>query len=231
MANVSLKVVLGILFLILSSADVDFLGRKLQWRTYTTEEALPTTRRVKLVGKKEFAAVALDPEYETYVVHVGSVSSNASPSSSSLKLNVHLFHRPQVSGLIVGKAPTKILVEYSDFADVFSPDWVSMLPEHTGINDYAIELINGCQQSPYRPIYSLEPVELETLKAYIETNLANSFIGLSKSPAGALILFNQKSDSSLWLCVNYWVVNNFTIKNRYPLPLIGKSWDKLGRAR
>ena len=30
-----------------------------------------TTRRVELVGKKEFAAAELDPEHETYVVHVG----------------------------------------------------------------------------------------------------------------------------------------------------------------
>ena len=51
---------------------------------YTTEEALPTTRRVELVGKKEFAAAELDPKYETYVVHVGSVSSVASLSFSPL---------------------------------------------------------------------------------------------------------------------------------------------------
>ena len=65
MANVSPEIVLGILFLTLSSADVDFLGREL------TKEALPTTRRVELVGKKEFAAAKLHPEHETYVVHVG----------------------------------------------------------------------------------------------------------------------------------------------------------------
>ena len=84
MANVSSKVVLGMFFLTLSGADVDFLDWELRWRTYTTEEALPTTRRVELVGKKEFAAAELDPEHETYVVHVGSVSSVALPSSSPL---------------------------------------------------------------------------------------------------------------------------------------------------
>ena len=81
MANISPEVVFGMPFLTLSGVDVDFLGCELRWKTYTTEEALPTTRRVELVGKKEFAAAALDPEHETYVVHVGSVSSDASPSS------------------------------------------------------------------------------------------------------------------------------------------------------
>ena len=51
MANVSLEVVFGMIFFTLSGADVDFLGREFRWKTYTTEEALPTTRRVELVGK------------------------------------------------------------------------------------------------------------------------------------------------------------------------------------
>ena len=127
----------------------------------------------------------LDPEYETYIVHVGSVSSDALPSSSLL--NVPSLKKPQIFGLIAKKAPTKVSTEYLDFANVFSPDLASELLEHTRINDHAIELVDG-QQPPYRPIYSLEPVELETLKAYIETNLANGFIKPSKSPASASIL-------------------------------------------
>ena len=67
-ANVSSEVVFGIPFLIWSSADVDFLGQKLWWETYTIKKALPTTRRVELVGKKKFAAIVFDPEHETYVV-------------------------------------------------------------------------------------------------------------------------------------------------------------------
>ena len=228
MANVSLEVVLRMPFLTLSDADVDFSGRELWWKTYIAKEAFPTTRRVELVEKKKFAATALDPKNETFVIHVASLSSDASPSSSPL--DVHPFRRPQISVLIVEEAPTKASAKYSDFADVFSPDLASKLPEHTGINNYAIELVEG-QQPPYGPIYSLGPVELETLKAYIETNLANGFIRPSKSPAGAPILFDRKSDGSLRLCVDYRGLNNLTIKNRYPLPLIGESLDRLKRAK
>ena len=63
------------------------------------------------------------------------------------------------------------------------------------------------------PIYSLGPV------------------GPFKSPAGAPILFNRKSDRSLRLCVDYRGLNNLMIKNRYPLPLVGESLDSLGRVR
>ena len=58
-ANVSSEVVLEMPFLTLSGADVDFLNRELRWRTYTTEEALPTTRRAELVGKKELQLQSL----------------------------------------------------------------------------------------------------------------------------------------------------------------------------
>ena len=229
-ANVSPKVVLGILFLILSGADIDFLERELWWKTYTTKEAFSTTRRIKFVGKKEFAAETLDPESETFVVHVVSLSSDMLPSSSPLELNVHSSCRPQVSGLIAKKTSTKVPAKYSNFADVFSPDLASELPKHTGINDHIIKLEDG-QQPPYESIYSLRPVELKTLKAYIETNLANRLIRPSKSPASAPILFNRKSNGSLQLCVNFWNLNNLTIKNRYLLPLIRELFNRLGRAK
>ncbi len=73
-------------------------------------------------------------------------------------------------------------------------------------------------------------MKLEILKAYIENNLANGFIRPSKSPAGALILFNKKPDGSLRLCVDYQGLNNLTIRNQYFLPFVGESLDRLGWA-
>lgn len=100
------------------------------------------------------------------------------------------------------RIPTKILPKYANFADVFSPELAIELPEITGINKYAIKLEDSKQPS-YRLIYSLDPMKLETLKTYIETYLKTGFIWPSKSLARTLILFDKKSDSSLWLCTNY----------------------------
>ena len=113
---------------------------------------------------------------------------------------------------MANEAFTSIPTEYSDFADVFSPELASKLPEHTGINNHAIDLVDD-RQPPYGPIYSLKIVELETLKTYIETNLKNGFIRPSKSPAGAPIFFDKKPDGSFRLCVDYQGFNNLTIKN------------------
>ena len=65
--------------------------------------------------------------------------------------------------------------EYLDFADVFLEKSANVLPERTGANEHAIKLEKG-KQPPYGPIYSLGPVELETLKTYIKTNLTNGVI-------------------------------------------------------
>ncbi len=223
LADVSPDIVLGMPFLTMSNADVDFQARDLQWRSYTTGKVFPTTRRVELIGKKEFAAAALDLEYEAFVVYIAALSVD-------LGNKMHPSRRAQIAHLKADEAPTEVPSKYADFVDVFLPKLAVELPEHTGNNDHAIELVDD-RQPPYGPIYSLTPMELETLKAYIENNLVSGFIRPFKSPAGASILFDKKPDGSLRLCVDYRGLNNLTIKNRYPLPLVGESLDRLSRDR
>ncbi len=140
---------------------------------------------------------------------------------------MHPSRRAQIAYLKVDEAPIEGPSEYTDFADVFSPKLAVELPEDTGINNHAIKLVDD-RQLLYGPIYSVRPVKLETLKAYIKNNLASSFIKPFKSPAGAPILFDKKPDRSLRLCIDYQGLNNLTIKNWYPLPLVGESLDRLG---
>ena len=118
---------------------------------------------------------------------------------------------------------------YAKLADVFSPDLTSKLFKYIGINNRAIKLVNG-QQILYGLIYSLKPVELEILKAYIKTNLANGFIRTFKSFTKAPIFFDQKSNDFLWLCFDHRGFNNLTIKNRYLLLLVKELLDRLERA-
>ena len=221
LVNIGLEMVLEMLFLTFSKADIRFAEQELVWRTYTAAEALPTTRRVEIIDKREFAAAALNADDETFVVHVAAL---AEPTT----MPIHPSRQAQVAALT--SEETGIPAEYSDFSNVFSSDSAAELPEHTRINDHPINLLDD-KQPPYNSIYSLEPVELEMLKTYIKANLASGFIRLSKSPAGTPILFVRKKDSSLRLCVDYRGLNNLTIKNCYPLPLIGESLDRLCRAK
>ena len=180
-------------FLTVSKANVRFAERELVWRIYTAAEALLMTRRVKIIDKREFAVAALNTDDETFVVHVAAL---AEPTT----IPIYPSCQAQVAALT--SEETGILVEYSDFSNVFSSDSAAKLLEHNGINDYPINLLDDKQPS-YGPIYSLGLVELEILKTYIEANLANGFIRPSKFPAGAPILFVRKKNGSLHLYVDY----------------------------
>ncbi len=74
-------------------------------------------------------------------------------------------------------------------------------------------------------------MELKTLKVYIVIYLKTLFIRPSKSLTSASILFDKKLDSNFRLCIDYQSFINLTIKNWYPLPLIGKSLDWLSHTK
>jgi hypothetical protein len=119
--------------------------------------------------------------------------------------------------------------EYHDFLPLFSKVAADVLPPHRPY-DHRIPLKEG-KEPPFGPLYSLSRPELEALKAFLEENLAKGFIRQSSSPAGAPILFVKKGDGSLRLVVDYGSLNEITIKNRYPLPLVRKTLMRLSKAR
>ena len=69
-ANTKFKVILGMLFLKISNADMAFDEDILMWKSYTTNKARPSTKQVQLVDLKEFDIVALDADSKTFVEHV-----------------------------------------------------------------------------------------------------------------------------------------------------------------
>ena len=142
---------------------------------------------------------------------------------------MHLSRKTQIADSKGDQIFTKVLNKYPDFEDVFLSKLVAELSKHIRINNYAIQLVDDWQPQ-YGSIHRLEPVELQILKTYNKNNLANGFIRLSKSFAGAHILFDKKLDKNLRLCIYYWGVNNLIIKNWYPILLVKKSLDWQDRA-
>ena len=217
-------------FLALSNADIKFDTESFTWKSYSATKALLTTRQVELIDKHNFAKAALDENSETFVVHVAALGIQGATEAAGMPIHPDRANQVQVAALQQDKAPTEIPPEYTNYANVFSPDLAMELPENTGINEHVIELIEG-KKLPYGPIYSLGPVELETLKAYSKTHLKTGFIWPSKFLADAPIYFDKKPDGSFSLYVDYRRLNCLTIKNWYPLPVIGESLDRLGRTK
>jgi hypothetical protein len=69
--------------------------------------------------------------------------------------------------------------------------------------------------------------ELQELKIYINVNIKKGFIRKSELPARFLVMFVPKKNRKLQLCVDFWKLNNITIKNCYLLPNILELQDRL----
>lgn len=219
--------VLGMPWLSLANPDIDWTTKEknhLQWQEYNAQVALETTRRVELTDAETFAEAAMDLTNRVYVMHVKHVPTESTTTTGEVVSSMDIKQRDY------DKNPKVVLPsEYEDLAEVFSEADVNRLSDH-GPHDHAIDLIDE-RQPPYRPVYNLSEVELTVLRQYIDKHLANNFIRPSKSPARAPILFIKRPSGELRLCVDYRGLNNITIKNRYPLPLIGESLDRLGKAK
>ncbi|KAJ1585280.1 hypothetical protein NDA15_004744 [Ustilago hordei] len=118
---------------------------------------------------------------------------------------------------------------YQHLQDVFDEVEADKLPHHTE-HDLHLELIEG-GKPPQGPLYLKGPKEMSELRRYLDENLEKGFIRPSKSPARSPVLFVPKKDGGLRLCVDYRGLNEITVKNRAPLPLIEEQLFLLRKAR
>jgi hypothetical protein len=119
--------------------------------------------------------------------------------------------------------------EYHDYLKIFEKANADKLPPHCP-SDYTI-LLTDRFKPPFGPLYSLSHPELEELKCWLDENVSKCFICTSSSPAATPILFVKKGDGSLRLVVDYRGINEGTIKNRYPLPLLQDTLMNLSKAK
>jgi hypothetical protein len=116
-----------------------------------------------------------------------------------------------------------------DFLSVFKKTTFEKLPERKRW-DHAIELKPGTE--PFNSkIYPLSVDEQKKLDKFIEEHLQSGQIRPSKSPITSPFFFIKKKDGSLRLVQDYCKLNEMTIKNWYPLPLISEVIHKLHQAK
>ena len=108
--------------------------------------------------------------------------------------------------------------QYSAYADVFSEQTFNTLPPCRDF-DHAIDL-----KEPFTPkvakLYLLNPKELVACQAFIDENLKTGRIRPSKSPQASPFFFVKKKDGKLRPVQDYHYLNEHTVKNAYPLPLV-----------
>jgi hypothetical protein len=77
----------------------------------------------------------------------------------------------------------------------------------------------------------MSPVEMKELKIQLQGLLNKGYIHPSTSPWGCSVLFVEKKEKELHLCVDYRPLNAVTVKNKYPLPRIDILFDQLAGAQ
>lgn len=119
---------------------------------------------------------------------------------------------------------------YRRHAKVFSEKESERLPGHKPW-DHAIDLKPDAPETMRTKIYPMSVNEQEELDRFLEENLRKGYIQPSKSPLASPVFFVKKKDGKLRFVQDYRRLNEYTIKNRYPLPLVTDIINRLRRAK
>jgi hypothetical protein len=119
--------------------------------------------------------------------------------------------------------------EFYDFLEIFLEEKAARFPEPRTW-DHKIELKDTFVPKPFKT-YNLTLEEQLEADKFIKENLEKGYIRPSQSPMATPFFFVKKKDGKLRPCQNYRYLNEHTVKNVYPLPLISELLDKLKGAR
>lgn len=122
---------------------------------------------------------------------------------------------PQIEGLV------------SQFQNLFT--------EPTGVPparnmSHSIPLLPGTQPFRLRP-YRYTPQQKDEIEQQVAQLLRNKMIQESTSPFASPVLLVKKKNGEWRLCVDYRRLNAYTIKNKFPLPIIEELFEELRGAK
>lgn len=120
--------------------------------------------------------------------------------------------------------------QYKDFADIFDEHGFDELPPRRPW-DHAIDLKPGAEPRVRGKTYPLSSEEQIELDKFLDENLRTGRIRPSKSPIASPFFFVKKKDGKLRPVQDYRKLNDMTIKNRYPLPLISELMTSMAESK
>src|SRR5712671_1024537 len=187
---------------------------KIDWaRGWIDTTQLPLILRSANAVKPQFNPNThnLPDPVEEEVLYIGKIVIGSQIARQTMSSTLAEEHdKPQLNPI-----PT----EYRRHAKVFSEEAAQRFPE-SRIWDHAIELKPGAPATLPGKIYALTQLEQAELAKFVKEHLAKGYIRSSKSPYAAPFFFIKKKDGKLRPVQDYRRLNEWTIRNRYPLPLI-----------
>ena len=117
-----------------------------------------------------------------------------------------------------------------EFEDVFPEQLPSGLPPTRGVQ-HRIELKPGSTPPQVRPLHHQSSKDLAVFEEYTRSMIEAGQLRVSNSPYGAMALIVRKKDGTARVVVDYRALNEQTIKNKYPLPLMDELFDRVVNAK
>lgn len=113
--------------------------------------------------------------------------------------------------------------QYRAYTDIFEKKEFNKLPPRREW-DHKIDLKEGWDRDRKLrgKVYPLNPKEREEMRKFIKENLESGRIRPSNSPIAASFFFVGKKDGGLRPTQDYRRLNDITIKDSYPLPLVSE---------
>lgn len=114
-----------------------------------------------------------------------------------------------------------------EYADIFAEP--KQLPPARAY-DHSIPLIPGSKPVVIRP-YRHNFEQKNEVKRLVKEMLQTSTIQPRQSPFSSPVLLVKKKDDTWWFCVDYRQLNDITVKNKFPIPVVDDLLDELHIAR
>ena len=127
-------------------------------------------------------------------------------------------------------ADADIAALLKEFADVFPAKLPDVLPPMRGV-EHSIPLKDGAKPPACRPLRQQSAKDSAVIDEFLKAGIASGRLRDSHSPYGSMLLIVKKKDGSPRVCVDYRAINEITVKNKYPLPLMDELFDRVQGAR
>ena len=104
------------------------------------------------------------------------------------------------------------------------------VPPKRGV-EHAIQLKPGTAPPPARGLRHQSERDAAVLHEYVTSGEMAGILQKSTSPYGSMALVVMKKDGTPRVVIDYRALNEVTVKNKYPLPLMDELFDRVAGAR
>ena len=220
------KIILGFPWLQDANPIIDWKEGTLKWRKRSTTMEEEEDKDEHL-NRTQYPL----EEEDGLAVLVAAITGNTdndewinSKSTTATRIQAEINSQKKIIPL-----EEQIPKDFHEFLDVFSEEKAARFPEPRAW-DHKIELKDTFVPKSFKT-YNLTPQEQTELDKFLKDNLDKGYIRPSQSPMASPFFFVDKKDGKLRPCQDYRYLNEHTVKNAYPLPLITELLDKLKGAR